>query len=136
VIKKLKGDAQTNQIPILVFSNLGQAEEIQKGLNLGADDYIVKTDLTPKELLAKVERMLSYIKGGRKKKKKRVLIIEDERALADLYKMRLEKEGFETEVARNGAWGLRLAKIGRWVSIPAERWRTTYKRSNKASLIR
>jgi len=112
VIKKLKGDVQTNQIPILVFSNLGQAEEIQKGLNLGADDYIVKTDLTPKELLAKVERMLSYIKGGRVKKKKRVLIIEDERALADLYKMRLEKEGFETEVARNGAWGLRLARIG------------------------
>lgn len=112
VIKELKGHPQTNQIPILVFSNLGQAEEIQKGLNLGADDYIVKTDLTPKELLAKVERMISYIKGGRQKEKRRVLIIEDEQVLADLYKIRLEKEGFETEVARNGAWGLRLAKIG------------------------
>ena len=58
VIKKLKSNPETNQILILVFSNLAQLEEIQKGLALGADDYIVKTDLTPKELLAKVGRML------------------------------------------------------------------------------
>jgi two-component system phosphate regulon response regulator PhoB/two-component system alkaline phosphatase synthesis response regulator PhoP len=54
----LKGDPETKQIPILVFSNLGQTQEIQKGLDLGADDYVVKSDMTPKELLEKVEQMI------------------------------------------------------------------------------
>ncbi len=112
VIKKLRKNPKTKNIPILVFSNLGQTEEIKKGLRLGADDYVVKTDLTPKELLAKVDRMVSYLKKKRPKYKKRVLIIEDEKDLANLYKMRLEKENFEVEIARNGAWGLRLAKVG------------------------
>lgn len=58
VIKKLKKDSQTEKIPILVFSNLGQPEEINQGLKLGADDYIIKTDLTPSELINKVEIML------------------------------------------------------------------------------
>ena len=58
VIKKVREDAQIKKIPILVLSNLGQQEEINKGLKLGADDYIVKTDITPSELINKVERML------------------------------------------------------------------------------
>ncbi|MBL7155035.1 MAG: response regulator [Candidatus Portnoybacteria bacterium] len=58
VIKKLKENSQTEKIPILVLSNLGQPEEINQGLKLGADDYIIKTDLTPSELINKVERML------------------------------------------------------------------------------
>jgi len=66
VIKKLKSDPETSKIPILVFSNLAQVEEIQKGLALGADDYIVKTDLTPKELLAKVEQKLLQLKSDKK----------------------------------------------------------------------
>ena len=112
IIKTLKKEQKTKDIPILVFSNLGQIEEIRKGLSLGADDYIVKSDFTPKELASKVKRMLSLLKGGGKKLKKRILIIEDVREIGDLYKLRLEKEGFDVEVARNGAWGLRLARIG------------------------
>ena len=58
VLEQLKTDETTKQIPILVFSNLGQTQEVQKGLDLGADDYVIKSDLTPKELLAKVEQMI------------------------------------------------------------------------------
>ena len=57
VIKKIRGDAQIKEIPILVLSNLGQEEEIKRGLELGANDYIVKTDLTPSELIDKVKSM-------------------------------------------------------------------------------
>ncbi len=58
VLKELKGSEETKSIPILVFSNLGQTQEIQKGLDLGADDYVIKSNLTPKELLVKVEQMI------------------------------------------------------------------------------
>jgi CheY-like chemotaxis protein len=59
VLKQLKTDPETKQIPILVFSNLGQTQEIQKGLDLGADDYVIKSNMTPKELLEKVEGMVN-----------------------------------------------------------------------------
>jgi DNA-binding response OmpR family regulator len=112
VIKKIREDSQTKKIPVLVLSNLGQQEEVNQGLKLGADDYVIKTDLTPTELLDKVERMFSRLKKPSKKLKKRVLIIEDEKEIAQLYQEKLVKEGFEIEVANNGAWGLRLASHG------------------------
>jgi len=71
-----------------------------------------KTDLTPTELLNKVERILARAKEPKKFIKKRVLIIEDEKEIARLYQERLTKEGFETEIANNGAWGLKLAAHG------------------------
>ena len=58
VLKELKSNPETKDMPILVLSNLSQTQEIQKGLALGADDYIIKSDLTPKDLLAKVEKTI------------------------------------------------------------------------------
>jgi DNA-binding response OmpR family regulator len=58
VLGKLKKNDKTKNIPVLIFSNLAQADEIQKGLDLGADEYLVKSNLTPKELLVKIEKSL------------------------------------------------------------------------------
>ena len=61
VLKKLKVNSRTKDIKVLVFSNLGQDEEIKKGLDLGANDYIIKTNYTPKDLLDKIEKILKEI---------------------------------------------------------------------------
>jgi CheY-like chemotaxis protein len=120
VLRHVKADKKTAQIPVLIFSNLGQKEEVKKGMELGANDYVVKSNLTPTQLLDKVEKMLSTGKKNNRIKKEpdsraeqdapRVLLIEDEGAIVGMYKMRFEKAGYEIEVARNGAWGLKLAK--------------------------
>lgn len=112
VIQALKKDPQTKNIPILVFSNLGQPEEIEKGLKLGADDYVIKTDLTPTELTNKVERMITRAKSPFEKLKKRVLIIEHETKIIELYQEELTKEGFEVETANSSSLGLKLASHG------------------------
>jgi len=39
---------------IIVLSNLGQKEDVEKGLALGADGYIVKASATPTEVVDKV----------------------------------------------------------------------------------
>ncbi|OJI09565.1 MAG: response regulator [Candidatus Vogelbacteria bacterium CG10_big_fil_rev_8_21_14_0_10_49_38] len=39
---------------IIILSNLGQKEDVEKGLSLGADGYIVKASATPSEVVAKV----------------------------------------------------------------------------------
>jgi len=55
MLKKIKASAQTKKIPVIIFSNLSQREEIEKGLKLGADDFIVKTSLTPLQIAQKVK---------------------------------------------------------------------------------
>lgn len=59
VIEKMKKDEQTSKIHIVALSNLAQDNEIKKGLNLGADDYIIKTDITPTELIERVKKIIN-----------------------------------------------------------------------------
>ena len=66
----LKKNEKTKNIPAIIFSNLSQKEEIEKGLKLGAKDFIIKTSLTPAELEHKVKEYLSAGKAGLKNKKK------------------------------------------------------------------
>jgi len=58
VLSKIKKDPRFSKIPIIVVSNLSQAEDIKKAKSLGASDYIVKTDLSIKEVLAKITSVL------------------------------------------------------------------------------
>ena len=58
VLKSLKDQEMTKKIPVLVVSNLGQKDEIEKCLNLGANDYLIKANFTPKEIVEKVKNYL------------------------------------------------------------------------------
>jgi len=62
VLQELKSDPRTQNIPVVILSNLGQKEEIQKGLNMGAVDFLVKAHFTPDEILAKVKQILGIDK--------------------------------------------------------------------------
>ena len=58
VLSKIKSDPATNPIPVIILSNLGQQEEINKGLKFGAADYLVKAQLTPEEIVEKIKNLL------------------------------------------------------------------------------
>ena len=58
-LRHLKNDPDTKEIPVIIFSNLSQKEEIEKGLKLGAKDFVVKTSVTPKALVEKVKQWVS-----------------------------------------------------------------------------
>ena len=45
-------------IPVIILSNLGQREDVERGMKLGAKDYLVKAHFTPNDLLAKVRAYL------------------------------------------------------------------------------
>ncbi len=49
---------------IFILSNLGQKEDIERGLKLGARDYIVKAQFTPSEVVAKVKSFLTAPVAG------------------------------------------------------------------------
>lgn len=58
VLTQLKKDPALSNIPVLIISNLGQGEEIKKGLSLGAEDYFIKAHVTPSEIIKRIQEIL------------------------------------------------------------------------------
>ena len=57
-LKRVKRDQELEDIPIMVLSNLGQQEEIKKALDLGARDYLIKSNFSLEEITEKVKNIL------------------------------------------------------------------------------
>jgi len=57
VLKRIKENPSISKIPVIILSNLGQKDNIDKGMNLGATDYLIKAHFTPREIIAKVKTM-------------------------------------------------------------------------------
>ncbi len=58
VLTRVKQNPALASIPVIILSNLGQKEEIEKGLKLGAIDYLVKAHFTPGEIIEKIKNAL------------------------------------------------------------------------------
>lgn len=58
VLEKIKKQPDTKDIPVIVVSNLGQKDEIERCLKLGANDYLIKANFTPKEIVDKIREYL------------------------------------------------------------------------------
>ena len=58
VLKEVKGDQRLKNIPILIASNLGQENDIQQVLDLGATDYLIKSEFTLESLVQKIKNIL------------------------------------------------------------------------------
>jgi len=58
VLASIKQNPQTSAVPVIILSNLGQTEDVEKGLKLGAVDYLVKAHFTPGEIIEKVKKAL------------------------------------------------------------------------------
>jgi DNA-binding response OmpR family regulator len=59
VLARVKEDPNLAQIPVIILSNLGQREEVERGLKLGARDYLIKAHFTPGEIVEKIKNILS-----------------------------------------------------------------------------
>jgi CheY-like chemotaxis protein len=57
-LEKLKAEESTRKIPVLITSNLGQQSDLDKGLALGADDYIIKSNISLKEVIEKIKKLI------------------------------------------------------------------------------
>ena len=43
---------------IVLLTNLGQKEDVERGMHLGVSDYLVKANFTPSEVVAKIKALL------------------------------------------------------------------------------
>jgi len=57
-LKRLKADPNLKDVPVIMLTNLGQKEDIEKGLEDGAVDYLIKAHFVPAEAVAKIKKVL------------------------------------------------------------------------------
>lgn len=58
VLERLKQDALTKNIPVLLLTNLGQRHDREKGMALGAADYMIKAHFRPSEVVQRVREII------------------------------------------------------------------------------
>jgi len=58
VLERIKMSDDTKNIKVVLLTNLGTDEDVEKGKKLGAIDYFVKAELTPSQVATKVKKIL------------------------------------------------------------------------------
>ena len=133
VLKELRGPRYPAGLPIVIFSNLSNPEDRELAVELGANGFIPKTDFSPSQVVDEVNRYLRQFGEQNKNEnrrlvkesattkptdpaeqphsgKKRILFIEDEEVFIDMFVRKLEDEGYEVVIERNGTLGLERAQ--------------------------
>lgn len=102
VLEKIRRSEQTKDIPVIIFSVLGEPRDVKKALELGANDYSVKGFYTPRQVLSKIKGLLKDCSHKSKLNSYR-LVMNEERKSA----LRLEEDlglqnGFECPECKVG----------------------------------
>ena len=64
VLEKLKANAETADIPVIVFSNRENPEDHSRASQLGAVDFLTKVNTTPGEVVRRINMALESSEGG------------------------------------------------------------------------
>lgn len=62
VLRRLKKDPLTNAIPVIILTNLAKKETAKECLKLGALEYVIKTETSPKGVAEKAKEILGLEK--------------------------------------------------------------------------
>ena len=61
ILKHIKEDPRISSVPVVILSNYGSENDVKKGLELGAREYLVKASLTPEEIVDRVKKILGEL---------------------------------------------------------------------------
>jgi len=153
VCRQLRGDPETQEIPIIMLTARGEEEDRVRGIETGADDYVVKP-YSPREVVARIKGLLrranpssatnalSY--GGLTMDLSQHKVSRDGRAVHlgpieyRLLKTLLEKPGrvYSRERLLDIVWGRDVYVEDRTVDVHIRRLRKALNDGDEADLIR
>jgi CheY-like chemotaxis protein len=61
MLEELKKKEELKKIPVILLTNVGEKESIQRVRDLGVQDYLIKSHFTPAEVIEKIETVLGKI---------------------------------------------------------------------------
>jgi DNA-binding response OmpR family regulator len=118
VLRRMRANKITQNIPVVIFSVMGEEKDIKKALEMGANDYTVKGFYTPRQILSKIKGLVSSeptqntqstYKVGIKEESKDALRLKDEIGLTKGYRCpqcggEIVLELFPDYVREGGHW--------------------------------
>ncbi len=66
VLNKIRQKKQAESAIVIMLTNVGDKDAIDKALKIGADDYLIKSFFTPEEVLIKIRKLLEKKKKNKK----------------------------------------------------------------------
>ena len=58
ILKTIKANPKLKDLKVIILSNLGQKEEVEKGMKLGATKYLIKAHYTPSQTVEEIKKVL------------------------------------------------------------------------------
>lgn len=58
VLRRLKSNTNSQGIPVVIISNLGEAMDIDKAMQIGAADYLIKAQSSPQQIVDKARELM------------------------------------------------------------------------------
>ena len=58
ILRQIKANSQLQATKVLILSNLGQKEEMEKGFQLGASGYLIKAHYTPSQVADEIKKLI------------------------------------------------------------------------------
>ncbi len=55
---EIKKTPPASEIPVIILSNLGQKDDVDRGMALGAADFLIKAHFTPQEIIKKIKGVI------------------------------------------------------------------------------
>ena len=102
VCKILKEDAVLGSVPVVICSSRGEAADMERGFDVGADDYLTKP-VVPEEMVSRLRNLFAGIAlSGREK----IVVVDDSPAVRHLVADSLARQGFDVTTAEDGQEGL------------------------------
>jgi len=58
ILRKIQNNDKLKNLKVVVLSNLGQKEEVEKAIKLGATKYLIKARYTPSEVVKEIKKII------------------------------------------------------------------------------
>jgi DNA-binding response OmpR family regulator len=58
VLRRMRADNETKDIPVIIFSVMGEQANVKRAMDMGANDYTIKGFYTPRQILSKIKSQL------------------------------------------------------------------------------
>jgi DNA-binding response OmpR family regulator len=110
VCKRIKERGAT--LPVIICSALGEAADLERGFDAGADDYLVKPAV-PDELVSRIRALISTF-GLETGSRERILVADDSPAIRHLIAESLVRQGFAVTATADGQEALERARADRF----------------------
>ncbi|MBC7266356.1 MAG: response regulator [Anaerosomatales bacterium] len=85
VLETMKADPRLADIPVVILTNLGEESSVERAVELGAVDYLIKNQAKPAEVAAKIRLVLDNLGGATAQTVSYKLAVRDRQADADRF---------------------------------------------------